>query len=305
MFRIPSIGRISAAAYYGGLRAFGLTAARRRLHDAGTILCYHNVVPDRAQPSGDPGLHMGRDKFERQMCWLLAHYDVVPLTTFIDRLSDGVSMRGTAAVTFDDAYAGVFQEAVPVLRALRLPATVFVVTGASSISDGFWWDHPALHDPDSARRQHWLVTLRGDGAAILAEAGASTHVERAATHAAADWKTIRAHAGDGIDVGVHSATHRSLTTLSDGELHRELIDSRAALHAEIGTWADFLAYPYGLYDERVAAFAQRAGYRAAFGLSSPDDATHNPWRLARLNVPSGISEAAFEAWMAGFRGRRA
>lgn len=303
MSPVALIARGCAIAYYGSLRACGLTAARRRLRDPGAILCYHNVVPDNGPRTGNAGLHMERNRFERQMRWLVAHHDILPLRLFVRRLHAGVSLRGSVAITFDDAYEGVFREAVPVLRALRIPATVFVVTDAPGGGSRFWWDHPAVQTVADARRQHWLRTLRGDGPAILSEIGAPDRPVLPKTHGPADWMTIRVHAHDGIDLGVHSATHRVLTTLSDAELRHELVDSRAALHVATGVWAELLAYPYGHCDDRVAAYARAAGYQAAFGLSANGGATADPWRLARMNVPSGISDGAFEAWTAGFRGR--
>ena len=62
--------RMGAAIYYNGLRCLGLTAAGRRLRDAGLILCYHNVVPEADGAYGHPVLHQPIERFERQMRWL-------------------------------------------------------------------------------------------------------------------------------------------------------------------------------------------------------------------------------------------
>ena len=81
----------------------------------------------------------------------------------------------TATVTFDDAYSGVFDYAFPILAALRLPATVFVVTDAAANREPFWWDHPVaaqlVGTPTAGR---WLGVLRGDGRRILQELGITT-----------------------------------------------------------------------------------------------------------------------------------
>src|SRR4051812_29392024 len=72
---------------YRGLRALGVPAINRRLQDAGLVLCYHNVVPSNAASAGDPGIHMAVERFEWQMRWLAAHYSVVDLTEFVDRVA--------------------------------------------------------------------------------------------------------------------------------------------------------------------------------------------------------------------------
>jgi peptidoglycan/xylan/chitin deacetylase (PgdA/CDA1 family) len=300
--RISRAVQRGAPLCYRGLRALGVPAVNRRLQDAGLILCYHNVVSSGRSAVGDPGIHMPRERFARQMQWLASHYTVVSLSEFVRRVSDGASMRQIASITFDDGYAGVFEHALPVLRSLALPATLFVVTDAGR-RGGFWWDQPGIvasADPD--RRREWLNALRGDEAAICPEGRTS---DLPASHRPADWETIRAAAGNGIDIGAHSVTHRSLPTLSDSELEHEVVTGRAAIQRAIGIRPEFFAYPYGLWDTRVRSRIRLAGYRAGLtldcGLNRP---FADPCSLRRLNVPAGISEAAFEAWAAGLSVRR-
>jgi peptidoglycan/xylan/chitin deacetylase (PgdA/CDA1 family) len=289
-----------ASIYYGGLRALGATALHRRLRDAGLILCYHNVVPDD-DGIGDPGLHMPLARFERQMHWLRAHYEVVSLHELTRRLTSGASLRSVAAVTFDDGYAGAYQHAVPVLTRLGIPATVFVVTEAVGRSAGFWWDQPAIvASATPARRARWLDELGGDGAAILSGDGSPAEPGLPASHRPASWATIRAHLGDGIDVGVHSATHRSLPALGDAELEREIVTSRAALQRATGILSPFFAYPYGRWDARVRAAVSAAGYRAGLTLDyGLNDASADPRVLRRVNAPARIPDSAFDVWTAG------
>jgi peptidoglycan/xylan/chitin deacetylase (PgdA/CDA1 family) len=304
--RPPQVVRLGASLYYGGLRALGVTALNRRLRDAGLILCYHNVVPRDGDQIGDPSLHLPLARFERQMYWLAEHYDVVSLCEFIDRLAAGTSLRGVAAVTFDDGYVGVFEYALPILDALRIPATVFVVAEAASSSAGFWWDQPEIVESATpGRRERWFKALRGDGEAILSENRAVANRSLPASHRPAGWAAIRVRIGDGIELGVHSATHRSLPTLTDTELEHEIVTSRAMVKQATGVLPQFFAYPYGHWDRRVQGLVRSAGYRAGltadYGLNG---ALADPWVLRRVNVPAGISDAAFEAWAAGLPGRR-
>src|SRR5207245_7275789 len=111
---------LAATVYYGGLRALGVTALRRQLLDAGLILCYHNVVAPGDDGVGEPSLHVACDRFERQMRWLAAHYRVIPLSEFVERLAGGRSLWSMVAVTFDDGYAGVYTHALPILDRLGI-----------------------------------------------------------------------------------------------------------------------------------------------------------------------------------------
>ena len=306
--RVPSFQTLRRAIplYYGSLCALGIAAMNRRWRDAGPILCYHNVVPSEYAHVGEPGLHVTTERFERQMCWLAHHYTVISLGEFADRMTGGGSLHSVAAITFDDGYAGVFEHAAPVLHALRLPATVFVVAEAVGRPTGFWWDQDSvIATATPARRERWLNELRGDGTAIVAQEAAATDRRLPSSHQLADWHTIRRWACRGIEVGGHSATHRALPMLTDAELEYEIVACRTRVHRATGTRPQFFAYPYGRYDARVRAMVQAAGYRGSCTLEAGLNRTGvDPWSLRRINVPATISDAAFEAWTAGLRRSR-
>lgn len=284
----------------------GIAAASRALQAAGPILCYHNVVPSGYEGIGGAGVHMPRDTFERQMRWLKSRYTVLSLSEFVTRLERGASLRSTAVVAFDDGYNGVFEQAGPILHALGIPATVFVVAEAVGRAAGFWWDQPSIvKTMTPSLRDSWLHDLKGDDNAIVGAAAPEGRSNLPRTHRPADWATIRSWLGKGLDIGIHSSTHRSLPELSDHELDREIEGSRAAVHQHTGVSAQFFAYPYGRCDARVRARVRIAGYRAALTLEPGLVGTGaDAWCLRRINVPAGISDAAFEAWTAGLQVRR-
>jgi peptidoglycan/xylan/chitin deacetylase (PgdA/CDA1 family) len=287
---------------YSALRRTGLTSLARWLRHDGVVLCYHNVVS--APPPGGPtlGIHIPAATFERQVHWLASHYTIVTLDEIVDRVVRREPLRGLAAITFDDGYAGVFEHAWPLLRELRIPATVFLVAAAHSGSErSYWWDDPdvlQVYSPQNERR--WLTTLRGDGQAIV-----SAPRPAPAWCRPAPWSAIAAAAREGLGIGAHSATHRALPTLSDDELEREIVESRRAIYERSGVDPVLFAYPYGLWDERVRDAVARAGYRAAFTLGA-DHRTrpHDPWTLPRLSVPATITDSAFQAWTAGITPHR-
>lgn len=301
----PSARPRLAQVLYHGLRVSGATAISRCLQDAALILCYHNVVAgDRT--GGDPELHMPVEGFERQMRWLVERYEVVSLRELARRMATGGRLRKVAAITFDDGYAGVYENAVPVLRDRGLPATVFVVADAPGAREGFWWDHGGVvASLTPARREHWLTRLRGDGDEILSEVDPRRSVAFDPAHRPADWSTIAAAVPFGIDVGAHSATHRALTMLTDDELDREVTASREIIHRAGHVYPEFFAYPYGLCDSRSCAAVRRAGYVGGLSLDTGlNDAACDTSRLRRINVPARISSPAFEAWAAGLSFRR-
>ena len=297
-----------ASLAYRALRACGVLALARMVRSDGVVLCYHNVVADgEGAPGNGLDLHMPRTNFERQMLWLRRHYEVVSLEEFVARRAGGESLRGVAAVTFDDGYAGVFAHAWPLLQQLGLPATVFVVAHAPEARAEFWWDHPAVQRIQSeTQRAEWLTILRGDRDAILRAAGGGNGSAGLPPDLRpADWDTVARAARAGLGIGAHSATHRTLPALDGSELRLEIFEAREIVHRHTGVTPQFFAYPYGLWNERLRETVRAAGYRAAFTLDHGRSTwATSAWSLPRVNVPAGITDAAFQAWTAGVELRR-
>ena len=96
---------------------------------------------------------------------------------------------------------------------------------------------------------------------LVAEAAA--HPEHLATMT---WDELRALAERGVEIGSHTITHPHLPDLTDGELERELAESRELIEAELDRPCRYIAYPYGEHDPRVRTAVSAAGYEAAFAL---------------------------------------
>jgi peptidoglycan/xylan/chitin deacetylase (PgdA/CDA1 family) len=301
------LGVVLRSAYYTGLRALALPVLMRRVRQAGVILCYHNVRSDRdGAATGDAGSHLPLDRFAEQMGWLARHYQVVPLHELVERLHANRPLRGLAALTFDDGYAGVFEHAWPLLLDLGLPATVFIVADAPDAGAAFWWDHPGVaRSTTQATRERWLTELRGDRAGIVASLGETAVPELPRSERPADWALIARAVDSGLALGVHSASHRTLTELDDAELEGEIVASWETIRSRTGVRPEFFAYPYGRWDARARDTVRAAGYRGGvtldYALVRGDT---DPWALPRVNVPASISGAAFEAWVAGLSPRR-
>ena len=193
------------------------------------VLCYHAV-----SDGWEHALAVTPRAFERQLRSLLRR-GYRPLAA--DGLLEGPRLG--LHVTFDDAYRSVL-EALPVLRRLGLPATIFVSTGFAD-AGGRPLDVPELA-AEAAAQPDELATM--------------------------SWDELRATAGEGVEIGSHTVSHPHLPRLSDAELERELGEARRRVEDEIGRRCRFFAYPYGEHDERVRDAVRRAGYDAAFALAA-------------------------------------
>ncbi len=99
------------------------------------------------------------------------------------------------------------------------------------------------------------------------------------------WGLLRALERRGIEIGSHTVSHVDLTTLSDRDALRELVDSRRALERKLGHPVLWLAYPGGAYDGRTERLACRAGYRlAATTAPGSTQVATEPLALRRLRI---------------------
>jgi peptidoglycan/xylan/chitin deacetylase (PgdA/CDA1 family) len=183
-------------------------ATVQRTKDPGLfVLIYHRVGAGQGQEMDEPVA-----LFRRQMEWLSANAEVVPLAEGLDRLEAGPFERDRVAITFDDGYRDVFTRAWPILRDLALPATLFLATGF----------------------------LEGESAAPISP-GADAQGEAALP---LTWDHVGEMAATGlVQVGSHTHTHRDLDRLSADEADEECARSNAVLSAKAGVEPDTFAYP--------------------------------------------------------------
>ena len=226
------------------------------------VLCYHAV-----SDSWDDPLAVSVGALEQQVQGVLARgYRAVDA-------AEAVTGNGSLMhVTFDDAFRSV-AAALPALRRLGVPATVFACPGFAR--DGGTFDVPEL-------------------ASLLPE-----NAEHLTTMA---WSELRDLVEQGVEVGSHTVTHPHLPKLDHDELLRELRESREQLEDELAVRCRFLAYPYGEEDERVRAAARASGYEAAFALPGKQ-ASADPYAVPRVGIwrTDGPRRVALKTSAAGRR----
>lgn len=256
----------------------------RTLSGRGAILAYHAVLQRRPESQA---LHITLAELEAQLATLSARgYRFLSLIEMLDRLESNRTVTGCVVVTFDDAYFGTLS-ALPLLRRLQVPATIFVPTSFIGTDARFWWDqlfaasadHPAglsalaqevtgRHVP--AEQAVWAVRSHIMGAQAGRPAGTTEAalVRLSAAALAGDdyramtWAELRAWTEwEGATVAPHSITHPVLPRLPADEQHREMRRSLDALQSELPDTLPVIAYPYGLYAASTVEAAGKAGFR--------------------------------------------
>jgi peptidoglycan/xylan/chitin deacetylase (PgdA/CDA1 family) len=186
------------------------------------VLMYHGV--GTRPPTADPyNLFVSSRALEAQLRAQLAR-GRRPLA-----VGDYLAGRGDGRhflVTFDDGYRSVHDEALPLLRRLGVPATVFVLPGRLGGTSG--WMPEMAEEP--------LLT-------------------------AAEVLALRAA---GMDIGLHGLDHTALPGLPPDRLREQVGTAADLLAGVLGERPRAFAYPYGQHDAAVRAAVADAGFEVAF-----------------------------------------
>jgi peptidoglycan/xylan/chitin deacetylase (PgdA/CDA1 family) len=253
----------------------------------GGVIAYHGV----GESPSNTVMHVSPRRLQEQLEFLRDRYRVVPLRVLVDRWRTGESTRNFVAISFDDAYAGVLIHALPVLRSLDIPATVFVASDYADLGAEYWWDYVERQRTASGGRE-WTQTLDTVGLSD-AHKSAPTTVDqirnRVLARFAGRWPRELSSGGESvwrsltfaelqllaaderIEFGVHTLSHPALPLLPYDEQVDEIRNNLALLRNRLPRVIPVVAYPYGLYDRTTVRAARAAGMIA--GLTMEGRAT--------------------------------
>ena len=235
--------------------------ARTRAHiadDAVRILFYHRVSNEADE------LAVREGRFHRQM-ELLANEDfrVVDVPEAVRLLGSDEPPARTVALSFDDGFRDVAENALPVLAEYGFQATVFVATAVADGRASFSW---------YARQPPVL-----------------------------GWDEIAAlDRGETLSFEAHSLTHPNLLSLSEEAARKEIAESRTELQERLGRAITVFCYPAGVFSERERRLAEEAGFTAAVSCEpGANTASTDRFALRRIQIDHRDRLIDFRAKLGG------
>ncbi len=247
--RLVSLGVTIAYALWSNLKD--------QKSDQCVVLYYHGLSDGQV-----PG-------FARQMHWLKSRHAVIPLRSLVAGDWSGQKV----CITFDDALDNVRQNALPILRELNIPATIFAVPG------------------NLGREPSWAITdYHPDRHEILSTAN-----------------RLKEYPSDLVEIGSHTMSHPDLSMLTGDALTRELQESKQSLEKLLEREVFSLSVPFGSYNQETLRAAREAGYRLVVTcdpvMVRPGD---SPQAVGRFKVTPDDWDIEFRLKAAGaYRWRRA
>ena len=298
------------------LVAGGVTRLGRRLGDReGSYILYGHRVRDDDE-AFFPSL---RPRWLRdQLTYLTRHYEVIGLDTLVSCIVDRRPPPPRSVVlTFDDGFRDNVEEALPILDAFGVKATIFVVTG--SLTDGWLpWSQRLGYLFERATATSVRHALLGADEVPLADATARRRAYARARQALAGtprvtrdgaieelarrlgvepprdrmmtWAHARAALASGHGIGAHTYSHALLAQVPIDEARWEMERSRVDLEERLGLRHTPFCFPGGSMTPALRALAGELGFRSCF-LADPSRRLNRPgdvdaFSLVRLGLPN-------------------
>lgn len=257
------------------------------------VLLYHRVI------SLDPDLHMlavNPDNFYQQIKYLKSNYNIISLKESFNSIT-----KPSIVITFDDGYADNFNNALPILEDLQVPATIFVSTETIDTSREFWWDELERllligdYFPDSfnlndkifscewntktyAKRKilyytlHWLMRCQIDTATrenwfeqLRKWRGISAD-GRKHNYALTSSECKELSCSKYIDIGAHTIHHPSLAAYTKEKQFEEIMQSKLSLESIIEKEVNLFSYPFGTkgdFNANTISICNEVGFQKA------------------------------------------
>ncbi|MDH7788696.1 peptidoglycan/xylan/chitin deacetylase (PgdA/CDA1 family) [Ochrobactrum sp. 19YEA23] len=191
------------------------------------ILLYHQIAPLPQKDMPFHGLLVHPARFRSQMKWLKrAGYRGLSLRDALPYIK-GEKTGNVAAITFDDGFLNVLENAAPVLADYGFTATNYFV--ANQVGGSNVWDQ-MLGVPKTPLMS--VTQLR-------------------------EWAAL------GHEVGAHTLDHVHLTATPDDEAKRQIAQSKMVLEDVLGGEVSGFCFPYGENNAIHREMVKEAGFKTA------------------------------------------
>jgi peptidoglycan/xylan/chitin deacetylase (PgdA/CDA1 family) len=262
------------------------------------ILNYHRIGDEQNTEFNKEVFSSTQENMARQFEFYKRNYNVLSMQQLLVMSPEELLKDRYLLITFDDGYRDNYELAYPVIKALKLPATIFVTTGFIDQRNISFWDEIAWMVKQSTKSEFTLSSMAervfklesadrnsvimdivseywskqdADCAAFLDEIALATGTGRCPGIVAdkiwMTWEMIREMASCGVDFGAHTVTHAVLSQVSLDKAKYEIVESKCRLEAELGTPVESFSYPVGhetMFTQEIKDLLKEAGIKLTF-----------------------------------------
>lgn len=290
-----------------------------------SILLFHRVHPVR-DVMWDP---MDPKRFEIILKFIKKNYILLPLLEILKTKSTNTK-KPLAAITFDDGYMDFIDYSLPIMDRLKIPASMYIVTGCISENKPPWtfevdylffhtkkllinWNIDISFMPAALQKnkfvnkkeliafclkfkQHLKLIPEQKRKRLIHDLLCSFNDVTIPTGLMMSWNEINQIINHGIEVGSHTATHPPLATLDGDDIQKELEGSRSEFFKYTGTNPKIISYPLGSYNQKVKEASATAGYEygLAVNYKKYDLLSDDDFEIPRIEL---YNEPFWKSWL--------
>ena len=224
------------------------------------VLYYHSVA--------DNCLSVNPLVFRAQLSYVKQHgYRCISLGEWLASQGSMQAAERRVVLTFDDGFASMWENVLPLLEEFGFRATFFIVPGY--VGKTLWGD-------PLTRTWSWEEKSRRIPFPMMA------------------WDQIARMSEAGMEIGSHTLSHPNLTDIAEEEARKEIHESKAFLEEKLGIPMQGFCYPRGCQNDAVVKLVQESGYHYGCttkpGYATPDS---DPFALPRIPGPASLSDLVF------------
>lgn len=222
---------------------FGIQAFAR-VPQSGVILMYHHVSTETPAVTS-----ISPDGFATHMQYLSDHHNVIALEQLVEKVRANQPIPDKAvAITFDDGFENIYQNAHPILRKFQFPYTVFI--------------NPALieRQPNQLSWQQ-INEMTNQGARFANHSSEHNHLLQR-----------------NLDETEQQWLNRTL---------KDILDAQTTLEQKLKIKERYLAYPFGEFNLKLKSAIQARGF-TGFGQHSGAIASHSDFSALPRFAAAGI-----------------
>ncbi len=290
------------------------------------VLTFHHVIDPEILPYPlEDGMYVRPATFKMLIEYLANEFEVISISELLNRLESKKEISGkTLTLTFDDAWHDNYLYAFPLLKSLKIPATIFIPTSFVNTNDLFWTDKIIILlkecQKDSLKKEefsenefrlinNYLLKPNGKNLEKLLDyykytdpseslkllqkleaqfADLSSLYSPARTFL--NWDEIREMSQFNITFASHSHSHADLRKIAKEDLKSDIENSLAIMNKENIQPLNVFCYPGGYYNNSTQEVLDKLGFKAAFITSGRNNLSTNPKILSRINIHDDISK---------------
>ncbi len=301
------------------------------------ILTYHRVLPSNHPDlkSEQPGMYVSPQTFKMHLDEIKKRFELLHLDDWIRAAKNKEPLpKYACAITFDDGWLDNYEYAYPILKELKVPATIFVVSSFLGTSYSFWpnrlnrllgkLDPKLLNELINSEEGAWLKDIMHEGQPITAKLDAdmiNQIIESCKTHNENELNSYIDRMESRLDesvisnnvdlmsrhhlqemtesglvrVGSHTCHHkRLLDGLDKNEIDDEIISSKEVLQAMLNMEIDLFCYPNGDYNQYSLDVVNENYSAACSTMSGWNTPRTNMLLLKRIGVHEDISSNKYK-----------